>query len=87
VFGTHDILGLKPMQESGMTREDENDDRTSALARLEDYAIEVLYSFIERPADDWRFWVKITGAMVIALVGPMIAIILFFLGRDLGYFS
>jgi hypothetical protein len=81
------MLRVKPMKESGMTREDENDDRTSALARFEDYAIRVLYSFIERPADDWRFWVKITSAMVLALVGPMIAISLFFLGRDLGFFE
>ncbi|MBW2289413.1 MAG: hypothetical protein JRG90_16525 [Deltaproteobacteria bacterium] len=70
-----------------MTMEDEKNSRKTALARLEDYAIEILYSFIERPAEDWRFWAKITGVMVIALVGPMIAISLFFLGRDLGYFN
>ena len=60
--------------------------RKPALARLEEYAIGVLYSFIERPADNWRFWVKITVAMFLVTAGPAIAIFLFFLGRDLGVF-
>lgn len=57
------------------------------LQRLEDYAIGVLYSFIERPADNWRFWVKITVVMFLVTAGPAIAIALYFLGRDLGYIS
>lgn len=65
--------------------EDEKDQRRPALERLEEYAIGVLYSFIERPAGDWRFWVKITLVMFLVTAGPAIAIFLFFLGRDLGF--
>ncbi len=61
--------------------------RKPALARLEEFGIRVLYSFIERPADDWRFWVKITVVMFLVTAGPAIAIFLFFLGRDLGIFQ
>ncbi len=70
-----------------MAVEDEEDTRKPALARLEEYAIGVLYSFIERPADNWRFWVKTTVAMFIVTAGPAILIYLFFLGRDLGFFD
>lgn len=65
--------------------EDDKDQRRPALERLEEYATGVLYSFIERPADDWRFWVKITLVMFLVTAGPAIAIFLFFLGRDLGF--
>ena len=75
------------MREAGMSMEDGKDERKPVLARLEEYAIGVLYSFIERPADDWRFWVKITVVMFLVTAGPAIAIYLFFLGRDLGYFE
>jgi hypothetical protein len=57
------------------------------LTRLEDRAIAYLYSLIERPAESPRFWIMTTLGMVAALVGPMILISLFFLGRDLGYFE
>ncbi len=70
---------------AGMVMEDKKDDRKSMLGRLEDYAIGVLYSFLERPADNWRFWVKVTVVMFLLNAGPAIAIYLFFLGRDLGY--
>ncbi len=65
--------------------EDEKEKRRSALQRLEQYAIGVLYSFIERPADNWRFWVKITVVMFLVTAGPAIAIFLFFLGRERGF--
>ena len=68
-----------------MSMEDGKDERKTGLARLEEYAIGVLYSFIERPADNWRFWVKVTVVMFLLNAGPAIAIYLFFLGRDLGY--
>jgi hypothetical protein len=70
-----------------MATEDAKDNRKSALARLEDYAIGVLWSFVERDASNWRFWVKITVTMYLITAGPAIAISLFFLGRDLGYFN
>ena len=68
-----------------MSMEDGKDERKTGLARLEEYAIGVLYSFIERPADNWRFWVKVTVVMFLLNAGPAIAIYLFFRGRDLGY--
>ncbi|MCP4004810.1 MAG: hypothetical protein GY725_11490 [bacterium] len=57
------------------------------LARLEDWAIEMLYSFIERDGTQRRFWVKILLVMFIMNAGPAILIALFFFGRDLGYFE
>ena len=66
---------------------DEGDSRKSALGRLEDYAIGVLYSFIERDASNWRFWIKVTVAMFLVTAGPAILIGLYFLGHDLGYFE
>jgi len=47
----------------------------------------MLYSFIERPADNWRFWVNTTVAMFVVTGGLAILIYLFFLGRDLGVFD
>ena len=61
--------------------------RKSALARLEDRAIDFLYSLIERPADNPRFWIVTAVGMLLVLAGPMIAISLFFLGRDYGFFG
>lgn len=87
VSRTHDTLQVQPTEEAEMVIEDEKVERKSALARLEKYAIGVLYSFIERPADNWRFWVKITVVMFLVTAGPAILISLFFLGRDLGYFE
>lgn len=66
---------------------EEKHPRKSALARLEEYGVDVLYSFVERDADNWWFWVKVTTAMFITMAGPAIAIGLYFLGRDLGYFG
>ncbi len=59
----------------------------SALGRLEDYAIGVLWSFVERDASTWQFWVKVSVTMFLVTAGPAIAIGLFFLGRDYGYFE
>ena len=70
-----------------MAMEDERDHRKPILARLDEYGVRVLYSFIERPADNWQFWVKITVTMFIVTAGPAILIYLFFLGRDLGFFD
>ncbi|MBW2270505.1 MAG: hypothetical protein JRH16_18220 [Deltaproteobacteria bacterium] len=67
--------------------EEEKDERKSMLARLEEYAVEVLWSFIERDASDWKFWVKITVAMFLVTTGPAVAIFLFFFGREHGYFN
>ncbi len=75
------------MEEGGAPMEDEKDHRKSTLAKLEDYAIGMLYSFVERDASSWRFWVKITAVMFAVTAGPAIAIALFFLGRDLGFFG
>ena len=72
---------LKPV------RDEPEDHRKSVLARLEEYAIGVLYSFIERPAVGWQFWVKITVVMFLVTAGPAIVIFLYFLRRDLGYFD
>jgi hypothetical protein len=75
------------MKETAMAIEDEGDQRRSTLAKLEDSAIDFLYTFIERPAGNWRFWVKITVVMFTVTAGPAILIALFFLGRDLGFFQ
>ena len=87
VSGTHDTLRVQRMKEAGMAMEDEKDYRKPTLAKLEDYGVRVLYSFIERPADNWQFWVKTTVAMFLVTAGPAILIYLFFLGRDLGFFE
>ncbi len=70
-----------------MAMENDKDQRKSILARLEEYAIGVLYSFVERDASSWGFWIKITVAMVLVTAGPAIAIGLFFLGRHYGFFG
>ena len=75
------------MKEAGKVAEEEKEARKPILLRLEEYAIGVLYSFIERDASNWRFWVKLTVVMFLVTAGPAIAIALFFLGRDLGYYE
>ncbi len=67
--------------------ESKGDHRKSTLAKLEDYAIGVLWSFVERDASTWRFWIKITVVMVLVYTALPIAGYLFLLGRDLGYFD
>ncbi len=57
------------------------------LARLEDSAIRFLYSLIERPADSPRFWIATGVGMFACLVGPMIAIAIYFFGREHGFFE
>ncbi len=66
---------------------DQHIQRKSALGRLEDRAIKMLWSFVERDASTPGFWIKITVVMFLTTAGPMIAIWLFFLGRDLGFFE
>lgn len=73
--------------ENGTATEEEKTPRKPALARLEEYAIGVLWSFVERDASTWRFWVKVSTVMFLVTAGPAIAIAFFFLGRDLGYFE
>ena len=70
-----------------MAPEDGKDHRKPALAKLEEYAVGMLYSLVERDASDWRFWVKITVVMFLVTAGPAIAIFLFFLVRDLGFLN
>lgn len=67
--------------------EDEKDPPKSTLARLEQYLIGVLYSFVERDASTKGFWIKVTVAMFLVTAGPAIAIYLFFLGREHGFFD
>ena len=67
--------------------EHEEDQRRSTLGKLEDYAIGVLWSFVERDASTWRFWIKVTLAMLLVNTALPIAGYLFILGRDLGYFD
>ncbi|HJO23798.1 MAG: hypothetical protein GY772_09070 [bacterium] len=66
---------------------DEKSQRRPFLLRLEDRGIRMLWSFVERDAGTWRFWVKVTVVMLIMNTALPIAIYLFFLGRDLGYFE
>ena len=70
-----------------MAMKDQEDDRKPTLAKLEERALRVLYSLIERDAQSWGFWIKITAVMFVVTAGPAIAISLFFLGRDLGFFN
>jgi len=76
-------------EESTVTKIEDHkkDEQRPFLTRLEDRAIAFLYSLIERPADSPRFWIVTTLGMVAVMVGPIILISLFFLGRDLGYFE
>ncbi|MCP5070386.1 MAG: hypothetical protein GY946_27775 [bacterium] len=67
--------------------EDLKDHQKSGFGRLEEYATDVLWSFIERDASNWKFWVKVSMTMFFVTAGPAIVIALFFLGRDLGYFE
>ncbi len=58
----------------------------SFLLRLEDRAIDFLYSLVERPADNPRFWIATGVGMIVVLAGPAVAIALFFFGRERGFF-
>ncbi len=59
----------------------------SALQKLEERGIQMLWSLIERDASTPSFWIKATVGMFVVTAGPMVAIWLFFLGRDLGIFE
>ncbi len=61
---------------------DEKDDRKPTLAKLEEYALRMLYSLIERDASNWRFWLKITVVMFLVTAGPAIVIVGVQLLRD-----
>ncbi len=67
--------------------ENEKNQRKPILSRLEERATKMLWSFIERDASSWRFWVKVIVVMLIVNTALPIAGYLFFLGRDLGYFE
>ena len=84
-----EVEGEKDQRKPTLVKLEEYEKRhqKSRLARLEDYAIGFLYSFIERDASTWGFWIKITVVMFIVTAGPMFAIQLFFLGRDHGFFD
>ena len=68
-----------------MTVEDERDSGKSALARLEQRAVRMLWSFIERDASTPWFWIKVATVMFLVTGGPAIVIHLFFLGPEYGY--
>lgn len=68
-----------------MTMEDEKDHEKSTLAKLEEHAIRMLWSFVERDAGSWRFWIKVATVMFLVTGGPAIMIHLFFLGPEYGY--
>lgn len=70
-----------------MAMRDEEEAPRSRLLRLEDRAMRVLWSFVERDASTPWFWIKVTVVMFLVTAGPMVAIWLFFLGRELGYFE
>ena len=70
-----------------MAMEDEKDHPKTILARLDAYGTKMLWSFIERDAGTWRFWIKVTVVMLIVNTALPIAGYLYFLGRDLGYFE
>ena len=67
--------------------EEEKDQRKPFLSRLEERAIKMLWSFVERDASTWRFWVKVTVVMLIVNTALPVAGYLFLLGRDHGYFE
>ena len=66
---------------------DEKGQRKSIWSRLDERGTDLLWSFVERDAGTWRFWVKVTVTMFIMNTALLAAIYLFFLGRDLGYFE
>jgi|ETNmetMinimDraft_26_1059896.scaffolds.fasta_scaffold63768_1 hypothetical protein len=68
-------------------QEDQAEGQEPSRTRLEERAIRMLYSFVERDASSWRFWAKVIAVMFLTTAGPAIAIALYFLGRDLGFFS
>ena len=57
------------------------------LVKLEEYVVGMLYSFLERDASNWRFWIKITVAMFLVTAGPAIVLALLSLRRDFGLFE
>ncbi len=63
------------------------DSRKSFLERLDERGVKMLWSFVERDASTWRFWIKITVVMVLVYTALPMAGYLFLLGRDLGYFD
>ena len=65
----------------------EKDQPKTIWAKLDAYGTRMLWSFVERDASNWRFWVKVTLVMLIVNTALPIAGYLFFLGRDLGYFD
>jgi hypothetical protein len=65
----------------------EKDHSKTFLAKLDAYGTRMLWSFVERDASSWRFWVKVMIVMLIVNTALPIAGYLFFLGRDLGYFD
>jgi hypothetical protein len=65
----------------------EKDHSKTILAKLEASGIRMLWSFVERDASTWRFWIKVTVVMLVVNTALPIAGYLFFLGRDLGYFD
>jgi len=58
-----------------MPMEYEKDYRKPTLAKLEEYGVRMLYSFVERDASNWRFWVKVTVVMFLVTAGPAIVIV------------
>ena len=66
---------------------DETNAPRSFLARLEQWGIGFLYSFLERDASNRWFWIRVTLAMLIVTGGPAVAIALYFYARGLGYFE
>ncbi len=79
----------KNPEEPAVTKlgEYEKDHPKTTLAKLEAWAIRMLWSFVERDASSWRFWIKVAVVMLIVNTALPIAGYLFFLGRDLGYFD
>ena len=65
----------------------QKDQPKTTLAKLEAYGTRVLWSFVERDASSWRFWIKVMVVMLLVNTALPIAGYLFFLGRDLGYFD
>ena len=61
------------------------DPKKSFWARLDEWGIAMLWSFIERDAGDRKFWIKVTLTMFFVTASPAIAIALYFFARDHGY--
>lgn len=66
--------------------EDDKDDQKPVADKLEEFAIRVLNSFLERKTTR-QFWIQTTVAMIVVTAGPAVLISAFLLVQHFGVFD